>query len=89
MSPRADCDGPFLPVANRRWGDTRGRPTGSRLSDVSLNDEADCVALQHENRVGFLSLITNVGRSRLPRERFRSSAIKRQSPPMLGRLLFG
>jgi hypothetical protein len=25
-----------------------------------LNDEADCLALQHENRVGFLSWTTNV-----------------------------
>jgi len=37
---------------------------------LPLSDEADCLAHQHENRVGFLSHTTTVGRSPLPRERF-------------------
>ena len=40
---------------------------------LPLNDEADCLAHQHENRVGFLSITTTTGRSPLPRERFRSA----------------
>ena len=41
---------------------------------LPLTDEADCLALQHENRVGFPSITAIAGRSPLPRERFRSSS---------------
>jgi hypothetical protein len=37
---------------------------------LPLSDEADCLAHQHENRVGFLSTTTTADRSPLPRERF-------------------
>ncbi len=37
---------------------------------LPLNDEADCLADQHENRVGFPSVTTTQSRSPLPRERF-------------------
>jgi hypothetical protein len=40
---------------------------------LPLSDEADCLAHQYENRVGFPSYTTAVGRSPLPRERFSPS----------------
>ncbi|MFL9996626.1 hypothetical protein PQR34_36390 [Paraburkholderia sediminicola] len=40
---------------------------------LPLNDEADCLALQHENRFGFLSIAATAYRSPLPRERFSPS----------------
>ncbi|MEM5298853.1 hypothetical protein VSR82_31610, partial [Burkholderia sp. JPY481] len=46
---------------------------------LPLNGEANYLAHQHENRVGFLSIATTAGRSPLPRERFSPSVVKTHS----------
>ncbi len=46
---------------------------------LPLNDEADCLADQHENRVGFPSVTTTQSRSPLPRERFSPSGCNGRS----------
>ncbi|MEM5294532.1 hypothetical protein VSR82_09345, partial [Burkholderia sp. JPY481] len=46
---------------------------------LPLNGEANYLAHQHENRVGFLSIATTAGRSPLPRERFSPSTLSGQT----------
>ncbi len=54
---------------------------------LPLNDEADCLADQHENRVGFPSVTTTQSRSPLPRERFSPSTRSSPSASISDRLL--